>query len=245
MHPVRSGKLFLLAVFLVFSGCRSTEPAVQAPAHSTATHVIISDSVGTDAGIEALVATYRQRLQEKVGEVIGTAAGTFRTGKPEGALGNLAADALLAAAAPYKAQIALTNNGGLRVPIEEGPVTVGDLYELMPFENKLAMLTLTGVQVDTLAQQLARIGGEPVAGLSFVISSGRASNIQVGGKPVDPAGTYRLATSDYLAGVGGSLSVLQQARREDTPVLLRDAFIEYIRKAGTIRPTLDGRIRRQ
>lgn len=245
MQPVRSGKQLLIAFLLVLSGCRSTAPAVQAPATSTATHVIVSDSVGVDAAIEAVVATYRQRLQEKVGEVIGTAAGSFRTGKPEGALGNLAADALLAAASPYNAQIALTNNGGLRVPIEEGPVTVGDLYELMPFENKLAMLTLTGVQVDTLVQQLARIGGEPVAGISFVISGGRASDVRVGGQRVNPTGTYRLATSDYLAGVGGSLSVLQQARREETPVLLRDAFIEYIRKAGTIRPMLDGRIRRQ
>src|SRR5690606_33834419 len=136
---------------------------------------------------------------------------------PEGALGNFAADAMRTVAAEALGEpvdIAVTNNGGLRVPIPEGPITVGALFELMPFENALVLLTLSGTQVDSLAGQIARIGGEPVAGLTFTIEepSRRAVDVRVNGEPVDPGRLYRVVTSDYLADIGGGLPVLSEYR---------------------------------
>ena len=55
---------------------------------------------------------------------------------------------------------------------------------------------------------------------------------------------YRLVTSDYLANGGGRMPALwTPTGREDLTVLLRDAFIQYIREKKTIEPILDGRIR--
>jgi 2',3'-cyclic-nucleotide 2'-phosphodiesterase (5'-nucleotidase family) len=169
---------------------------------------------------------------------------------PEGTLGNFATDAMLWAAnagTSGRVQMALTNNGGLRVPIGPGPITVGQIYELMPFDNMLSVLVLTGSQVQDLCDQLADRRGEPIAGFSFRIESDGdrrfATDIMVGGVPLDPDAEYRLATNDYMANGGESLSPLQSpVTREDLPVLLRDAFIDYVRHLGVIEPKLEGRI---
>jgi hypothetical protein len=98
-----------------------------------------------------------------------------------------------------------------------------------------------------LAQQLAGRGGEPIAGFSFRIEESgggrRAVDILVGGEPLVPDRLYRLATSDFLASAGDDLSALLAARsREDLPVLIRDAFVRYVRTRGSIEPRLEGRI---
>ena len=242
----------LLLLLFWWSGCRTTAPldAGEAPAHEVS-FVEISDSLADDPALEALIAPYRREMEQQVAEVIGEAVEAFQEGRPEGALGNFVTDAMMAAGQRLSAEpvhLALTNNGGLRVPIEAGPITVGEIYELMPFENMLTVLTLSGVQVDTLAQQLARMGGEPVAGLQFKIrgadrASRRADEVYVAGEPLDPDRTYRLVTIDYLANGGGGLPVLwSPLGRTDTAVLLRDAIITHIRDLKRIAPHLEGRI---
>lgn len=196
-----------------------------------------------------LVAPFRDQLSERTSEVIGTAtAALTRSRGWESSLGNFAADAMLAVVQQHTdrpVHMALTNNGGLRIPnVGPGAITVGTIYELMPFDNMLTILDFTGVQVDTLAQQLARRNGEPIAGFSFTVNPAtrQATNIRVGDVPLDPAQTYRLVTSDYLAN-GGGVSVLQsEVPREELPVFLRDAFIQYIRDQQTLAPVEDGRI---
>lgn len=240
---------------MLLLGCRSTRDAAE-PAPPTAvaaptlavSHTTISDSLAEDLEMAALVAPYRAQLQAQVAEVIGHAAAPLTKGSPEGTLGNMAADAMLWAARAASADtvhFALTNNGGLRVPIPEGPITQGLMFELMPFENVLVVLTLTGSQVDTLAQQIARLNGEPIAGLSFKVleDTREAFGVKVGGQPLDPEATYRVAAHDYLANGGGGMPVLWVATaREDLDVLVRDAFIDYVRAVGTVKPAFDGRI---
>jgi 2',3'-cyclic-nucleotide 2'-phosphodiesterase (5'-nucleotidase family) len=144
----------------------------------------------------------------------------------------------------------VTNSGGLRVSLAPGPITAGDVFELMPFENFVVVLTMTGVQVDSLAQQLARINGEPIAGWSFQINQDEeAVNIQVRGEPLDPARTYRVATINYLVDGGGGMPSLWTPRdRTDTTLLFRDAIAAYVRRqaeAGEpIAPVVEGRITR-
>ncbi|MEZ4701508.1 MAG: 5'-nucleotidase C-terminal domain-containing protein [Rhodothermales bacterium] len=244
-------RLLTLIALLVLAGCRATQPGPAAPealaiAEPVVTFTPIGDSLADDPAMEALVAPYRAQLQSKVNEVIGEATALFEKAQPEGPLGNLAADAMLADVQQWTSRpvdLALTNNGGLRVPINPGPITVGVIYELMPFDNMLSVVDLTGVMVDSLAQQLARMGGEPIAGFTFAIRDRAATDIRVAGAPLDPARTYRLVTSDYLANGGGDMPALwSPAGREDLGVLLRDSYIRYIKDKGTIRPSKDGRV---
>ncbi len=210
----------------------------------------VNGSIQDDSRIEALVAPFRARMGEEIQQVIGEATGILSKAVPEGTLGNFAADAMLWAAnslIPAPAHMALTNNGGLRVPIGSGPITTGQMYELMPFENMLSILVLTGLQVQKLCNELAEKMGEPIAGFSFHIGVEDdhrvAQDIMVQGKPLDREAEYLLVTNDYLANGGESLSTLQSpVAREDLPVLLRDAFIDYVKHLGVIEPKMEGRI---
>lgn len=242
---------FLALCFFCYltAGCKTAQPATElqlseAPVRFTE----MTDSIPPDPAIEALVVPYRDRLQEKIDEVIGQATGLLEKGSPEGPLGNMAADALrysVNQVVDKPVDMALTNNGGLRVPINAGPITVGKIFELMPFENVTVVLEMNAVQIDSLAQQIARAFGEPIAGFSFTIDPDNrtAHNILINGQAPAAGRLYRLATSDYLANGGGRLPALWDVReREELNLLLRDAFIQYIRDTGTIEPVMDGRI---
>jgi 2',3'-cyclic-nucleotide 2'-phosphodiesterase (5'-nucleotidase family) len=238
---------------LVASGCRSAGPsdagAVTALPAPMVTYSVLADSMAQDRAMEALLAPYRATLQREIAVVIGTAEARIVEAEPEGPLGNLVADAMLAAAEPRSkgpVHMALANDGGLRVPLREGPVTVGDVYEVMPFENMLTVLELSGRDVARLAEQVARTRGEPIAGWSFEMSTDPVvvRDLRVRGRPLDPRRTYRIVVPDYLANGGGYWDVLwDPVDREDLEVLLRDAIIDHVTELGTVQPTTDGRIR--
>lgn len=241
----------LLVLGLVLQACATPHAAVEpAPASTAVTFTEVSATLEPDPELAAMVAPYAEELVERTSEVVGYAEGEIREGRPEGPLGTFAAEAMLSQARKLSdrpVDMALTNNGGLRVPLGPGAITVGKMFELMPFENMMIILDLSAADVDSLAHQLARVGGDPIAGFSFVITpDGRATDVRVSDEPLSPERTYRLVTSDYLANGGGPYEVLwgEQSRQELT-FLLRDAFTEHLREIETIRPRVDGLIRRE
>ncbi len=245
--------LVLLLTTSVHLGCQSTRtatgPDLQSPKASRVSFTETTDAIPADPALDAIVAPYRARMQSNIEEVIGEATGEFTKGGPlpETTLGNMAADAMLHVIQQQvdsEVHIALTNNGGLRVPIAEGPITVGKMFELMPFENTTVILHLDGVQIDSLAQQIAR-SSAAISGMSFKIDGDTrtAFDIHVQGRPLEPGAEYRLVTSDYLANGGGSIDMLHApVTRQEFPIFLRDLFIAYVREKGTLTPTLDGRM---
>lgn len=241
----------LLGIVLAY-GCTSTQPqntlSVESMTASTVSFTETTEALEPDPEIDAIIAPYRDQLIERIEEVIGEATGLLnKNGRYETTLGNMAADAMLHVINKNpnaKVDIAITNNGGLRVPIQPGPITVGKMFELMPFENVMVILDFDAAGVDSLAQQIARTSGA-IAGLSFKVNpeTETATDIQVGGQPLHADRTYKLVTSDYLANGGGRLTQLRSPlHRVDTPLFLRDAFIEYVTDTKTITPKLDGRI---
>lgn len=243
---------FLLALLLALAACAGPRPdAPLGPDLSPAsiTHTVVAEDLGADPEMEALVAPYREQLEREMREVIAEAAFEITKDRRwESPLGNLAADAMLVVAEEELGRsldLAVGNAGGLRVPLSAGPVTRGNVFELMPFDNYIVVQTMTGVQVDTLAQQIARFGGEPVAGIAFRVSpERRALDIQVRGEPLDRTATYEVVTHNYLAYGGGDMPILwEPVDRRELPLPLRDAFIRYFRDLGTLAPEVEGRIR--
>ena len=245
---------FLLFACLI-TGCVGSRPSPVAdgtPGPLAVTYEQVDAGDPSDPEVEAVIAPYAAQLRATMDEVVATAAFEITKGGIESPLGNLCADAMLAEANRVLAEdggapadFAVGNAGGLRVPLPAGPITVGKVYELMPFENFLVVQAHTAAQIDSLAQQLARAGGEPIAGLSFVLADDRAQEVRVGGAPLDPARTYRVATHNYLAYGGGDMPALWEPEaRTELPLTLRDAFLDYFRRLGTLDPQLDGRIRR-
>ena len=241
------GTLLLMAV-----GCErpsTPPPRVLTLSEAPVDFTVVDDEVEPAADIEALIAPYRARLGEQLAEVLARAAGEFGKDEPEGALENLVADALLDVVqdlATDTVHVALLNDGGLRVPIAEGPILMRHAYELLPFENYVTVLSMSGSQLDRLADEIALSGGEPIAGWTMELDGDDAVDVRVGGQAVDAERTYRLATVDYLADGGGTWTVLWEAGaqpREDLDVLIRDVFVAYLRERDTVAPALDGRVR--
>jgi 5'-nucleotidase len=155
----------------------------------------------------------------------------LNTRNGETPVANLIADAQLAATrSPERggADISLINTGGVRsdlVPRADGSVTYGQIFTLEPFGNTLVVKTLTGTQLKALLeQQFEDVHGKgqlrastfvPSAGFSFAFDLSRPQGDRIvgmalSGKPVDPAGRYRVTVNNFLASGGDNYSVLTE-----------------------------------
>ena len=203
------------------------------------------------AEVRAILERNKAYVDSIKSPVLGEAAVALEKYIPESPLMNFAADALMEMAqlhSEQKIDIAITNKGGLRSNIAAGTVTFGDVYNVFTFENRLALLTLTGEQLTLLCKEIAKVGGEAISGMRLEITKdGKLVDATVNRKAIEPQATYRIATLDYLAQGNDNLTTLAQgADLEVTKLLLRDLMVEYIKKETAngrkISATCDGRI---
>lgn len=201
-----------------------------------------------DSAYAAKLAPYRRKLSEQMNTQIAVARGDFEVGRPEGTLNNLVADILRrwsSHVSKSKVHIGLVNIGGLRTTWKAGPLRVGDIFEMMPFDNRVVLLQFNGNQVQQLADELAAKGGEGISGIRFTIKDNKATDLLIGARHVTPDSLYWLACSDYIADNATYLKVMQSAlKRIDLDLLVRDAIMDYIRSKEEIEPVLDGRVRK-
>lgn len=206
-----------------------------------------------DSAVQVLTAPYRSRMEAEMNEVIGTTKTALRRGRPESTLGNMVADILLAEAEKQLGQsfaFALANAGGLRIPeVPAGPLTRRTIYELLPFDNRVVVVTLTGRTVQQLADHMARQGGWPVSeSFRMVIDGEAAQQVRVNGQPINPEKEYRVVMPDYVANGGSDSFFLVDLPQEDTGAFMRDVVIAYIKEktaAGELLHfAVDGRVQR-
>jgi len=172
------------------------------------------------ADVAEYVARYVAASKEFTARPIGKIAGPAAKGEGAqsnlgGPLGNLIADAQLAATAGQGAQIAFMNPFGIRaplVPAADGTLTFGDIYLVQPFGNNLVTETLTGAQIKAaLEQGFDEIGPEqvltPSAGFAYRVDrarpvGSRITAMSLDGAAIDPAKSYRVTVNGFLA-LGG------------------------------------------
>lgn len=242
-------RLLLLLIFLAFySGCGTTEYTYES-VEDDDVHIYydIDEDIEDDEAMSAFIRPYVRELEKTMNRVITVSEGPFERAHPEGTLGNLTADIVryrATAEMREKVDVCIMNNGGLRVPLPEGEITVGHIYELMPFENHIAVLRFSGEQVRQIAGELAEVNGEAVSGMRFRIDDGQARDILVDSMSVRPEEYYWVATNNWMADGGGPSETLwDPVERRDLDVLIRDAIIEYLDRKESIAPYLDQRIR--
>ena len=215
------------------------------------TQIQIDSQLTADPAYMQVYAPYKAQLETEMNRVVGHSAValTKPAGVTETLLGNFFADAMLAEGKKYApdAELSFGTKGGVRIELPKGPITVGDLYELMPFENELVVLELSAESVQQLAKFIAATGGQPVSGLRMRIVDGKPADLTVAGKPLDTTRTYKLVTYDYLANGGDHTRGLSQPlNRTNLGQRVREALMTYVsekEKAGEhINIQLDGRI---
>lgn len=156
-----------------------------------------------DAEAARFMKPFTARVDSLMSPVVGRTAHYMAKERPEGELSNLMPDILLWASPKFdeKPDFAVYNIGGIRAALPEDDITVGDVLDVAPFENKIYFLTLTGDKVKELFAQMAARGGECVShGVRLRISrDGKLLSATIGGKPVDAGRKYRIVTLDYVA----------------------------------------------
>lgn len=199
----------------------------------------------------------RNRVVAETAEPIDGAKGSCRAG--ECTMGNLVADAMLDRVADQGIQIALQNGGGLRASIDAGPVTMGEVLTVLPFQNTLSTFHASGATVlaaleNGLSQIEEGAGRFPqVAGLRFTydpaaLAGARVVSVEVmmdgAWAPLDPAQTYGVVTNNYVRNGGDGYKVLatEASNVYDFGPDLADVTAEYLAAKGPYTPYLDGRI---
>lgn len=220
-----------LLLALSLASCQRTWVASPSLAE---TDVPVAGAIPADPQVEEMIAPYRQQVTAKMEEVIGNAPVELGKAEYQSPLGNFVVDLMLEESRKlYDGQIdmATTTNGGLRVPIPLGAVKVGTIFELMPFENELVVLTLDGNTVQAFFDKAAEAKFAPIANATYTVKNGKAVDIRIDGKPFDASQTYTIVTSDYLAGGGDNLGMFKDAlKTEKVGMMLRDAIIQHIRR---------------
>ena len=119
--------------------------------------------------MDSLIAPYKQLKEESMNVVIGESTETIEIGKPESKLTNLIADILLTEARKYipDTDMAITNIGGIRRPLYQGNITIGDVFEILPFDNALLVFEYKGSTIIRLADAIATKGGESISGMTL------------------------------------------------------------------------------
>jgi 5'-nucleotidase len=163
-------------------------------------------------------------------------------------LGNLVTDAMRAADASI--DIAMYNAGGIRTSIPSGVVTFGRVYEVVPFDNNLVKVTLTGAQIREILEHglSAPYGIMEVSGLRVVFDpeapAGRriVSVVSTDGRELDPQGFYVVGTNEFVFNGGDGYFTFARGRNvQNTHTLIRELVATYIKTKGTVRPERGGR----
>lgn len=240
----------LLSGLLLFSACHSSYELTG----TKGTRIEINSryDVNPDVDAVAILAPYKAKVDSIMTPVIGKSEMAMAAGRPESLLSNLVADVLRGYANSLPGQtveVAMTNVGGLRSDLPEGDVTYGNVYEILPFQNSLCILTLTGKDLKLLFSQIALVGGEGISNVKLVISKDRKLvSASVGGKEIKDDALYKVATLDYLAEGNDGMTAFLNAKDKVCPegATIRQIFLDYVaaqtKKGKALTSKLDGRI---
>ncbi|MDX5431919.1 MAG: 5'-nucleotidase C-terminal domain-containing protein [Bacteroidota bacterium] len=190
----------------------------------------ISDTLSGAGEIESLILPYKQHTDSLMGETVGELPFELVKEKPNGNLGLWMADACMnyARRLDEPADVVLLNQGGIRRPyLAKGRVSLGMMYELMPFDNQLVALKVKGALLKEILTLAVDKGGEPMTGALVTIHS-ELVEIQIGEKKLEENNTYVLITNDYMYNGGDGYGLMQNAENPRYLGLIRDILIEEI-----------------
>ena len=232
---------------------------------ATGEPILIEQAMPEDEAIAARVKEMAAPIEELRNKQVAETAAPIDGGRDscrakECEMGSLVADAMLARVKDQGVTIAIQNGGGLRASIDAGPVTMGEVYDVLPFQNTLSTFEATGATIlaalENGASQYEEKAGRfaQVAGLKYSVdpkaaAGSRISDVQVASgdswAALDPAASYKLVTNNYVrtGGDGYKMFDAEGKNAYDFGPDLADVLADYLAQQGPgYKPVLDGRI---
>ena len=213
----------------------------------------VTEELAEDREIKEIISSYRNKFEHKLKVVVGKTRVRL-IGEPEKIrtletnLGDLVADVMRKAAGT---EISLVNGGSIRGSIEEGPVTLEDIWRVFPYDSQLARVELTGSRIEEVLSHSVSLGPGltggflQLSGLSFVIGPSGPEDIRIQGSPLERDRYYSIAITDFMLAGGDGYGHFQKGRNQLLhPLLIRDLLLDYLKENKEISPAAEGRIRR-
>jgi 5'-nucleotidase/UDP-sugar diphosphatase len=178
---------------------------------------LATERVPEDEAMRSFLQRYQQAGQASLSVAVASADGVFdgdrsRVRRQPTSLGTLIARSMMERTG---ADLAVMNSGGVRDSLPAGAITYRDLLKAQPFGNTLSVVRLSGAELLAWLQAAARMspgaGGYPqTAGLRMRITGGQVDSVMIGGAPLDPQRSYRLAINNFTATGGDGYPPLDQ-----------------------------------
>ncbi|MEL6391783.1 MAG: 5'-nucleotidase [Bacteroidota bacterium] len=238
-----------LCVIAICAGCKPYYQAetVVANRQSLTEASVADESVSQE--VEEMIDPYRQELETAMAEVIGQVEEPLTLSAGESTLGNWVADLLYDEAKrlfpDQPIDFAITNRGGLRIDeIPAGPITMEDMYRLMPFDNELVLVNINGVVMEEfLDYMVERWRGWPQSSqLRYRIEDNKPMAVTIQDTSPVLNRNYLVAMPDYIANGGDNAEMLADRPQIKSGQLIRDLLIDAIKRRRVIQAELDGRI---
>jgi 5'-nucleotidase len=233
------------------------DPATRDVVSAVADNVIVrTASFARDPRQTELIAAYERLARPLAQRVVGRIAAALpqaANAAGESPLGQVIADAQLAATRDAGAQIALMNPGGIRAPLprpDDGLLRYEDLFSVQPFSNNLVTLTLSGAQLLQLLEQ-QWLNQPSAAGRVMQVSRGfsytwdatqppgrrvRADSLRLDGQPIGPDSRVRVTVNGFMAAGGDNFTVLRQGSERRTGLMDIDALEAFVKAHPTLAP---------
>ncbi|MBO5731378.1 MAG: 5'-nucleotidase C-terminal domain-containing protein [Treponema sp.] len=223
---------------------------------------ITTEAFPPDQEMVDLLQPYVDEANASLQDVVMTTTAPFEFGNrlsryQETSVGNLTCDAIVhyLQSTGVTVDFAFMNGGGVRAALPAGQVTKEHIMTMLPFENYVYVISIKGSDlieffdfVATIPQgagAFAQVSKEARYTLTYDENkTGTISNLTIGGQPIDPDKTYRMATNDYLASGGDGYTVLTRNFESfNTSMLLSDVVIQYVQTLNQpVEPIIDGRL---
>ncbi|MBF0120361.1 MAG: 5'-nucleotidase C-terminal domain-containing protein [Desulfobacterales bacterium] len=216
-------------------------------------YIPVTSEIKPDFEVSKIVDKYNSQLDSTMKKVIGESL-VFMNGErghiryEETNLGNFVADIMREYTST---DISMINAGGLRSSINKGPVTVEDIFKVMPYPNEIIAVTLTGKEIIEILTRSVQGSHKDedggflhVSGIKFEILGKNVKNITVKDTALDPQKKYTVTTTDFIYNGGDGYKTFMNKPCTKTGLPLRELLVDTLSKRIKIEAKVEGRIKR-
>ena len=243
-------KSYLLIFLLVISSCKKSEKQL---VKITAKNIAIDSTIKASEEITNIINPYKEKLTSEMQEVLCYSPKEIikSDGNMQSSLGNLMADMCFKMANPIFKEntneaidFVLLNYGGIRADLPKGYIKKEHAFKLMPFENELVVVNLTGDKVlELISFFINNKEAHPFCKNIELIISKNSYNLKIKGNVFNKNKTYNVLTNDYLHNGGSNMNFFKNSKKFTIlDYKIRDVIIDYFKKTDTLKATLDNRV---
>ena len=217
-------------------------------------NIEINQQVLSDSSIVKYYQPFKKNLEESLMNTpISYSPETYKKndGELNSTLSNMFADATYEMSNPVfnkmsgeNIDIVLLNNGGIRSIISKGNISEKTAFELMPFENSIVVLELSGLSIIKMIDYLRKVKLQhPISGLQITLNNDYSVNeVKINGVSIENEKKYYVATTDYLLEGGDKMYFLAETTKTtDINYKMRDILIDYFKQYDTLKLKSDNR----